>query len=483
MKTDGPTARAASLKPAASSKSVRLSPSLANVVFFLLLVLVALVAIPYGTVEPWWQALFECAVFALAALWIVEGFLAGSWNLSAYSLLWPLVSLVAFALLQTMQLGEAGALPLKIGDGAWRALSADPHGTRRWAVKVLALVLMCAMLLRYCADERRLRWLVNAVIAVALMSACFGLLRQMTQHEAGFILPFLRPGFGYGQFINKNHFPFLMEMALGLVLGLVLAGGVGRERLLIYAGVGLLLGGALVSANSRGGVLSLLCQLLFAALLMPTMRRAGRAEATSRTSAVRWAQRAVGSLVVRALLIVCLLAVIVVGIVWVGGDALVGSLEALPTEVGAPAEGIRWSVRRRDLWPATWQLIKAHPLAGSGFGGYWMAITEYHQASGEKTPQEAHNDYLEFLAGGGIIGAALAAWFVYAFIRRARARLRLRPASAFARAACFGALVGLAGVAVHSIVDFGLHLTINAVVFLALVVIATADVRAARVGG
>jgi O-antigen ligase len=181
---------------------------------------------------------------------------------------------------------------------------------------------------------------------------------------------------------------------------------------------------------------------------------------------------------VRVLLIVCLVVVIVVGIVWVGGDALVGSLEALPTEVGAPAESIRWSVRRRDIWPATWQLIKAHPFAGSGFSGYWMAITEYHQASGEKTPQEAHNDYLEFLAGGGIIGLALAAWFLYAFIRRARARLRLRLASAFSRAACFGALVGLTGVAVHSIVDFGLHLTINAVVFIALVTIATVNVRA-----
>jgi hypothetical protein len=57
--------------------------------------------------------------------------------------------------------------------------------------------------------------------------------------------------------------------------------------------------------------------------------------------------------------------------------------------------------------------------------------------------------------------------------------LRLRSTSAFSRAACFGALVGLAGVAVHSIVDFGLHLTINAVVLFALVTIATANVRPA----
>jgi O-antigen ligase len=466
------------LKSAASSVRERAARVVGRTVFFALLALIALVAVPYGTVEPWWQALFECAVFGLAALWMIEGFLGGSWHLPAYRLLWPLLALAAFALLQTIPTGGAVAnVPLKIGGGVWQAVSADPHATQRWAAKVLALVLVGAMLLHYTADERRLRALVNVVIGVALVSAVFGLVRQMMQHQVGFVLPYLRPGFGYGQFINKNHFPFLMEMALGLVLGLVLGGGVGRDRLLIYVAVGLLLGGALISANSRGGVLSLLCQMLYAALLLPAVRRARAAETTGGAAALRWAQRLGGTMIVRALLIICLIAAIVFGIVWVGGDALVGSLEALPAEVGAPVEGIRWSVRRRDIWPATWQLIKAHPLAGTGFGGYWMAITEYHQASGEKTPQEAHNDYLEFLAGGGLVGVALAAWFLYAFVRHARARLRRSPDDAFGRSACFGALVGLSGIAVHSIVDFGLHLTINAVVFIALVVIATVNIR------
>jgi O-antigen ligase len=478
---DNPTARA-TLSPSAATASAggpkRYARLLGRVVFCSLLILIALVAIPYGTVEPWWQALFECAVFGLAMLWIVEAFLSGSWQLNSYRLLWPLLALVAFALLQTLLTGAAAQAPLNI-DGAWRTLSADPHGTRRWITKVLALILVGAMLLRYVCDERRLRLLINAVVGVALLSAVFGLLRQMMQHQAGFALPYLKPGFGYAQFINKNHFPFLMEMALGLLLGLALGGGVKRERLLIYAAAALLLAGALVSANSRGGVLSLLCQLLFAALLLPFVRRARDDERAS--NLLGRARRAAGSIVARVLLSLCLLAVLVVGIVWVGGDAFVGSLEALPTEVGAPVEGIRWSVRRRDIWPATWQLIKEHPLAGVGFGGYWMAITEYHQASGEKTPQEAHNDYLEFLASGGLVALVLGAWFLYALATRARRQLRAR--EAYGRAACFGALVGLSGIAAHSLVDFGLHVTLNAVVFIALLVIATAELSSRRQAG
>ena len=475
---DDSTSLEASLKPAASNGRERFTRLLGHVVFFSLLALIALAAIPYGTVEPWWQALFECAVFGLAALWMVEGFLAGSWHLNSYRLLWPLLALVALALAQTLFAGAAHQLPLQI-DGAWQTLSADPHGTRRWMSKMLALILVGAMLLRYTDNERRLRALVNVVIGVALASAVFGLLRQMMQHQAGFVLPYLKPGFGYGQFINKNHFPFLMEMALGLVLGLALAaGGARRERLLVYAAAGLLLAGALVSANSRGGVLSLLCQLLCAALLLPFARRARSDELRAGSHALGRARRAAGSMFGRAVLSLCLLAVIVVGIVWVGGDAFVGSLEALPAEVGAPVEGVRWSVRRRDIWPATWQLIKEHPLAGVGFGGYWMAITEYHQASGEKTPQEAHNDYLEFLASGGLIALAIGAWFVWLLINCARKQLRSLDEGR--RAACFGALVGLSGVAVHSSVDFGLHVTINAVVLMALLVIATADISTRR---
>jgi hypothetical protein len=53
----------------------------------------------------------------------------------------------------------------------------------------------------------------------------------------------------------------------------------------------------------------------------------------------------------------------------------------------------------------------------------------------------------------------------------------LRSSDPFRRSACLGALVGLFGVAVHSLVDFGLHITANALIFTSLVVIATVNGR------
>ena len=70
-----------------------------------------------------------------------------------------------------------------------------------------------------------------------------------------------------------------------------------------------------------------------------------------------------------------------------------------------------------------------------------------------------------------MIGFAIGVWFVVAVTRRVRRNLFA--GSGFLRAARIGAVVGLAGVAAHSLVDFGLHIMVNAIVFVTLIMIAT----------
>jgi O-antigen ligase len=116
-------------------------------------------------------------------------------------------------------------------------------------------------------------------------------------------------------------------------------------------------------------------------------------------------------------------------------------------------------------------MFAAHPILGVGLGGYWIGITAFHDASGLMTPQEAHNDYLELLSSGGIIGFAIGVWFVIAFVRATRRNLWAEDM----RTVRFGAILGITGVAAHSLVDFGLHILVNAIVFLALISIATRE--------
>ncbi len=255
-----------------------------------------------------------------------------------------------------------------------------------------------------------------------------------------------------------------MEMALGVILGLVLGGGVRREQALIYVAALLPIWIGLVLCGSRGGLIAMLAQLIATGILFGVVvRKSGSTRSQSKVLT------ALNSPVARVTLGLTLIAGVVVGTVWLGGDRLAVRVEQVQTEFDV--DEARVGVNRNQVWRASWQLFRAHPIMGAGMGGYWAAIPRFHDAAGTMTPQEAHNDYLELLASGGLIGLALAVWFAVVVCKRTFANLRAP--NRFRRAACYGAAIGIAGVAVHSLVDFGLHMLVNALVFTTLIVIAT----------
>src|SRR5262249_33054693 len=152
------------------------------------IVLIALVAIPYGTVEPWWEAVFECVMFFLGLLWIIHGFRSGSWAIGGARVFYPVIALVLFAILQSMPLWRMGFAGKKV----WYAISSDPFESWRFALKTAALVLAGLLLIRYTTGTRRLEVLVHSIIGVGVACALFGIMRQAMQHSPGFFLPLLR---------------------------------------------------------------------------------------------------------------------------------------------------------------------------------------------------------------------------------------------------------------------------------------------------
>lgn len=429
-----------------------------RIVFIALVVLIVITAIPYGTVEPWWKAAFVCAVFAICIIALIEN--AG---VPRNPILLPMFALSAFAFLQTLALGTRTEANLAV----WNAISADPYQTRFFALQMLALTAFLALLYRYAKTERRIRVLVYTVLAIAVASAVFGILRQTTQQETGFLLPLLKKNQGYAQFINKNHFVYLMDMAFGLGLGMILGGGVKRDRLMIYIALLVPIWIALVLANSRGGVLAMIMQIIVAVLLLTSVR------ALSESYQL---QKIAQSALFRTALLVVLVIGVALGTLWVGGDRLATNFEGASSEFTTDIS--RQGVSRNEIWRATLKMFAAHPIAGVGLGGYWIAITAYHDASGLMTPQEAHNDYLELLSSGGVIGFAIGIWFIVAVIRKTRENLLADVG--YMRAVRLGAILGMVGVAAHSLVDFGLHILVNAVVLLTLIMMATADVSLAK---
>jgi O-antigen ligase len=163
-----------------------------------------------------------------------------------------------------------------------------------------------------------------------------------------------------------------------------------------------------------------------------------------------------------------MLIITVVGVIWLGGDQLSTGVETATIELSHEDAGHE-GTRRSDIWRATWRMARAHPLSGAGLGGFWAELPQYHDASGTSTPQQAHNDYLELLASAGLVGAAILIWFVVLLVRSSRSAFQQQ--SGFQRGAAIGSILGLIGIAVQSLVEFGLHVTINALVFMILLAI------------
>ncbi len=410
-------------------------------VFAALVALIVLAAIPYGTIEPWWKAAFVCGVFAICIVAIVESLVSGARGIEGGSILLPMLALSVLAFLQTISIGDA--------------ISADPFQTRFVALQLLALTAFLALLYIYVNTRKRVRLLVYTILGVAVVSAIFGIFRQTTQHATGFVLPLLKQNQGFAQFINKNHFAYLMEMGFGLGLGTLVAGRSMRNSRMLHLALLFPIWIAFILANSRGGILAMLVQVFVAALLMLNVQE----PVVARSS------------ILKVALIVLLVAGVLVSTLWIGGERLASNFEATTREFNADASRDR--VSRNEIWRASLKMFAGHPILGVGLGGYWIGITAYHDASGRMTPQEAHNDYLELLSSGGLIGLAIGVWFIVMVVRKVRKNLLT--ADEFERAVRYGAVQGLAGVAAHSLVDFGLHIMINAVVFLSLIMLATGN--------
>lgn len=443
-----------------------------RVVFSLLLALIVVVVIPYGTVDPWWEAVFECTVFALAAIWIFESLLRRDWQVKRLSILLPMLLITAYAFLQTV-VWPVALVPAGLGRlTAQHTLTIDRYQTYLTARKALALTLFTGLLLLHTSTPKRLRWLVRVLLGLGLASALFGLLRQFLQSpdsESGFVLPFLFSGMGYGQFISANVFAYLMEMIFALLVGLLLGGGVRRDHIPIYLAMVLLVWTALVLSNSRGGILAFACQtifLLFTSLTWYSARFLSRDGGRQHT----WLAFIQGSVLVRTLVIVLLCGTLIAGVFWMGGEQLASKLSSQ----ASTQEHLDGSTRH-EIWNSSWKLIKEQPWTGVGFGAYFLAIPKYQSGSGRMKLEQAHNDYLDLAANGGLIAVILGAWFIAMIFWRARSSLRSH--DSYRRAASLGSVAGILSVAVHSLVDFGLQVTGIAVVCASLVVIAVADNR------
>ena len=125
-------------------------------------------------------------------------------------------------------------------------------------------------------------------------------------------------------------------------------------------------------------------------------------------------------------------------------------------------------------WAAAIDHIRFSPWIGTGSGTHLIYGRLFRRPEIQADPVHAHCDYLELLAEYGAVGGVCMALFLIAHVRNACRSLsdilrrRLIP-SGLHRSNSFaiqlGALCAVAGLAIHSIFDFDMHIPGNALIF------------------
>jgi hypothetical protein len=444
------------------------------------LALVAWGALAFGAVYPWaWQPLIAGAVVIGAAALLVASRRSASFPGAV--VLWALVAVALAASLQLVPLpvslrqevSPASENFLLAQDLAYgvspgpRPLSLYPAMTVRGIVLLGGFSLLLAglsRLLNLTGVTRLAAGLTGLGVLLALIGIVQLALLGQDAYTGMRIYGFWRPRnlltTPFGPFVNKNHFAGWMVMAMplaaGYAAGLAERGLRGvraswRDRVLwlssrdggrlqLVAFAFLPMGVSLMLTRSRSGLSAFLIAMLVLA-----------------TVAARRSRSMVMALVTGGAL-AAFLAVIAL---WAGVN--------LQQRFGSTNEAV---ALRRNIWHDAARVVADFPLTGTGLNTFGTVMYQYQTSFPDQHVQEAHNDYLQLAAEGGLLlGVPIVATLIL-FIRAVARRFRAGEDDTRGYWIRVGAVVGLMAIGVQSIVEFSLQMPGNAALFVVLAAIA-----------
>ena len=296
--------------------------------------------------------------------------------------------------------------------------------------------------------------------------AIFGITQEvinLSEHYVlvyGFWKPMYLGSRPFGPFINRNHFAGWMVMTLPLALGYASAT---VEKMWRQGTPGARNRFGLLASSSGGRLLLLIfaCAIMFMSALM-TRSRSGIASvgvvALLAASMVILKQTTMRARVTTAAMFIVIIAATAV---WAGGDTVMG--RALRPDANNSTVG-----GRMPIWRDTLTMIGDFPLLGSGLNTFGTATMVYQTAGRQLHFQEAHNDYLQLAAEGGVLLGIPILLALGIFIRDVRRRFREAPKEGMTYWLRVGAVIGLLSIGAQALVEFSLQMPGNAALFALL---------------
>lgn len=410
--------------------------------YFFIFALIVITTMAYGAVHQSVLAMVYVLTAVMVLLWVGDGLMSGKLRFSTSLLQIPIFGAAVYGIIQVIPIGvvqeTAGVSDIP------RTISLEPFATQIAAMHFFALLAFFSVSLTLVDSANRLRRLAIFLSVVGFGYAFFSVLQSVLSPDKIYGI-YGRLGISpFGSFVNRNHFAAWIELAVALPLGLLFSGVVSKDKRLLYVTAVALMGVALVVSGSRGGLIAFVVEILFLGLI--TFASDGKRRVA-----------------LKAGLTVGLLATVIVGSFFVGGES---SLTRLGQD---QAVSFETNSNRTHIWSVTIKMIGDSMPFGVGLGAFGTAYGKFDENSGLERVEQAHNDYLQALSDAGFVGAVLGVAFLCFLFQTGRRSLRVE--NKYRRALAAGAMAGITAVLIHSVFDFVLHTTAITLLFLTVLTV------------
>jgi O-antigen ligase len=318
-------------------------------------------------------------------------------------------------------------------------LTAYRYSTLLVCLQYLSYAALLFVATQIAADGRFPRILVMAFIIFGSAVALFAICQYLSNAPKMYWLrsPGTKGNF-FGPYVNRDHYAGLMEMLTPLALVLSLSRLAYGAKRILAALAAILMAGSLVLTLSRGGVISLVAELLVLFWI---------------TSRVQKGDFVRNRLLAGVGLTVAFLAFAGSSTMW--------------SHLGDVQETFRLDVLRDSL-----KMFAHKPILGWGLGTFDTVYPAFRSFYTTAFVNTAHDDYLQLLIETGIVGFACALWFIAVLYRSGFRDFRHWNQN-WRGALQLSALIACTGLLVHSALDFNLQVPANAALFYIFCALAT----------
>ncbi len=395
---------------AAQNESQKKPTAASRVVVFSISLMMILATVLFGMVDAGTLALFCLGTGLIGFFWLIDGWKIGELRYSRNLLQLPIIGLIVIGLIQLLPLRFVLLPENLLSVPASQALSLDAFATRLATAQLMAMLVCLAAALVFINTDKCLRIISTTIIILGFVMAVVGIIQYLGGDGKALWIRESSQAMPFASFINRHHFGALMEMTLGLTLGLFYTGAIKGEKRFLYFFATITMGVALILTSSRGALLSFLGILVFLTSIVFIERRRNSAKvvAESKTPARRSFISPNFSLVLAGF---ALILIIFVGVIVLGGDS------SLLRSIGVAGGSGDVSSGRWQFWQTTLLIIRDYPLLGVGLDAFGIAYTRYDQMNGFYRIEQAHNEYLQVWAEAGIVGLVLILTFIFYLFR------------------------------------------------------------------